>query len=256
MRLRDKVIVITGGAGGIGLASAELFLKEGAKGVHLVDLDKDALKEAASKLGETNYVSWTAADVSKAEDVKRYTHEAVKEYGKIDVLFLNAGIEGKVMPITEYPEELFDKLMAVNVKSLFLGMKYGFPELKKNGGGSVIITSSVAGHRGTPNVSAYITSKHATVGIMKTGALEGAADGIRVNSIHPSPVDNRMMRSLEEGFAPGSGADAKKGFEQAIPLGRYATNEEIANLALFMASDESSFITGAEYVVDGGMTAK
>jgi len=146
--------------------------------------------------------------------------------------------------------------MDVNVKSLFLGMKYGFPLLKENGGGSVIITSSVAGHRGTPNVSAYITSKHATVGITKTGALEGAADGIRVNSIHPSPVDNRMMRSLEEGFAPGAGAEAKKGFEQAIPLGRYATNEEIANAALFLASDESSFVTGTSIVVDGGMTAK
>ncbi len=256
MRVKDKVIVITGGAGGIGLASASMFLKEGARGVHLVDLDEIALREAAAGLADDDRVAWTAADVSKSQDVEKYTLDASSTFGRIDVLFLNAGIEGKVMPITEYPEELFDTLMAVNVKSLFLGVKYGAPELQKNGGGSILLTSSVAGLRGTPNVSAYITSKHAVVGFMKTAALELAADGIRVNSIHPSPVDNRMMRSLEDGFAPGEGAQARRSFEDAIPLGRYATNEDIASLALFLASDESSFVTGSAYVIDGGMTAK
>ncbi len=255
MRVKNKVIVITGGAGGIGLAAADLFLNEGAEGVHLVDLHEDALEEASRKLARPEKTAWTAADVSKSADVKRYTSDAMKRFGQIDVLFLNAGIEGKVMPLTDYPEELFDKLMAVNAKSLFLGLKFGFPYLKENGG-SVIITSSVAGFRGTPNVSGYITSKHATLGIMKTAALEGAPFGIRVNSIHPSPVDNRMMRSLEEGFAPGKATEAKQSFEKMIPLGRYATNEEIARLALFLASDESSFITGSSYTIDGGMTAK
>ena len=169
-------------------------------------------------------------------------------------MFANAGIEGVVKPLTEYPEEVYDKVLSVNVKGVWNTLRFTFPELEKSGGGSVIITSSVAGLRGTPNVMAYVTSKHAVTGSMKVAALEGAPKGIRVNSIHPSPVDNRMMRSLEEGFAPGEGEVAKEHFEQTIPLGRYANNDEIAKLALFLASDDSSFITGAQYPIDGGMT--
>lgn len=254
MRLKDKVAVITGGAGGIGLETANRFLAEGAEGILLVDLKEDQLKDAAKSL-ESDRVKFFQADVSKNDEVKAYTEKAIQEFGKIDVLFLNAGIEGVVKPLTEYPEDVYDKVLAVNVKGIWLGMKHAFPHLKENGGGSVIITSSVAGLQGTPNVMAYVTSKHAIIGSMKVGALEGAEDNIRVNSIHPSPVDNRMMRSLEEGFAPGGAEEAKKGFEQMIPLKRYANNKEIADLALFLASDESSFITGSTYSVDGGMTA-
>lgn len=253
MRLKEKYIVITGGAGGIGLATAQKMLDEGAGGILLVDLKEEALKEAASTLN-SDKVSFVDADVSTNEGVKKYTDKAVELFKKIDVLFLNAGVEGVVKPIEEYPEDTFDNVLGVNIKGVWLGMKHAFPHMKKSGGGSVIITSSVAGIQGTPNVSAYVTSKHGVIGLMKVGALEGAADKIRVNTIHPSPVDNRMMRSLEEGFAPGQAEEAKKGFEQMIPLGRYAKNEEIADLALFLASDESRFITGAQYVIDGGLT--
>ena len=253
MRLKNKVAIITGGAGGIGLETAKLFLNEGAKGVLLVDLDEEMLKDAAKGLDSDN-VAFFSADVSKSDEVKAYTEKAIEEFGQIDVLFLNAGIEGVVKPLTEYPEEMFDKVLDVNVKGVWLGMKHAFPHMKDTGG-SVIITSSVAGLQGTPNVMAYVTSKHATIGAMKVGALEGAEHNIRVNSIHPSPVDNRMMRSLEEGFAPGGAEEAKKGFEQMIPLGRYGKNEEIASLALFLASDESKFITGSTYAIDGGLTA-
>lgn len=255
MRLDKKVAIITGGAGGIGLATARRFLDEGAAGVHLVDLDPDALQSAASELAAEDRVAWTAADVSVDTDVARYTAEAMERFGRIDAVFLNAGIEGVVKPITDYPLEMYDKVMGVNVKGVWLGMRHAFPHLKAGGGGSIIITSSVAGMMGTPNVSVYTTSKHATVGLMRSGALEGAPDGIRVNSMHPSPVDNRMMRSLEEGFAPGGGEEARSGFEQMIPLGRYGTNEEMADLAVFLASDESRFITGAIIPIDGGMTA-
>jgi len=255
MRLEGRVAIITGGAGGIGLATARRFLDEGAAGVHLVDLSSDALETAATELDAPDRVGWSAADVSRSADVARYTREAEERFGRVDILFLNAGIEGVVKPMTEYPEELYDQVMAVNVKGVWLGMKHGFPVLGKRGGGSVIITSSVAGLMGTPNVSVYTTSKHATIGLMRSGALEGAPLGIRVNSIHPSPVDNRMMRSLEEGFAPGAGAEARTGFETRIPLGRYGTNEEMADLALFLASDESRFITGAVIPIDGGMSA-
>ncbi|WP_340105869.1 SDR family NAD(P)-dependent oxidoreductase [Rhodohalobacter sp. 8-1] len=253
-RIEGKVAVITGGAGGIGLETAKRFLNEGAKGILLVDIKEDQLKNAAKGL-ESDKVKFFRGDVSSSDDAKAYIEKAIQEFGRIDILFLNAGIEGVVKPLTEYPEEMFDKVLAVNVKSVWLGLKHAFPHMKENGGGSVIITSSVAGRQGTPNVMAYVTSKHAVVGSMKVAALEGAEHGIRVNSIHPSPVDNRMMRSLEEGFSPGSAEEAKKGFEEMIPLKRYADNADIANLVLFLASDESSFITGSAYSIDGGMTA-
>ena len=253
MRLNNKSVVITGGAGGIGLATAKKMLEEGAAGVLLVDLSEEALKKATAEM-DSDKVHYISADVTKSKDVKEYTDKAIELFNKIDVLFLNALIEGVVKPIEEYPEKTFDQVMSVNVKGVWLGMKHAFPHMKKNGGGSIMITSSVAGLQGTPNVSAYVTSKHAAIGAMKVGALEGAAHKVRVNTIHPSPVDNRMMRSLEEGFAPGGGEEAKKGFEQMIPLGRYANNEEIADLAVFLASDESKFITGSQYVIDGGLT--
>ncbi|WP_234567584.1 SDR family NAD(P)-dependent oxidoreductase [Rhodohalobacter sp. 614A] len=253
MRLKNQIAVITGGAGAIGRATAKRFLNEGAKGILLVDLDSNKLKNVIKSF-ESDRIKYFTADVSKSEDVEKYIRKAIREFGKIDILFLNAGIEGVVQPLTEYPEDVYDKVMAVNTKSVWLGMKYAFPHMIKNGGGSIIISSSVAGLQGTPQVMAYVTSKHAVIGSMRVAALEGAPHNIRVNTIHPSPVDNRMMRSLEEGFAPGAAEEAKKGFEKTIPLGRYASNDEIADLVLFLASDESRFITGATYTIDGGLT--
>jgi NAD(P)-dependent dehydrogenase (short-subunit alcohol dehydrogenase family) len=250
-RLDNKVAIITGGAGGIGKETAKHFLKEGAK-VLLVDLNEDELKKAKEALGADN-VYYVVADVSKAEDTEKYANKAKELFGKVDIFFNNAGIEGVVKPIGEYPVEEFDKVMAVNVRGAWLGMKYVIPLMKN--GGSIIITSSVAGLRGTPNVSPYVASKHALMGITKSLALEVAGDNIRVNAINPSPVDNRMMRSLEAGFSPDDAGSAKSQFEQMIPLGRYAENEDIANLVTFLASDESRFITGANYPIDGGMTS-
>lgn len=254
MRLTGKHAIITGGAGGIGLATARRFLAEDASGVLLVDLDETKLREAAHSL-DSERVAWEAADVGNSADVERYTQRAIDAFGGIDVLFLNAGIEGVVSPLEDYPEEIYDRVLRVNVKGVWLGLRHAFPHMKRNGGGSVIITSSVAGLGGTPNVMAYVTSKHAVIGSMRVAALEGAPHNIRVNTIHPSPVDNRMMRSLEEGFAPGKADEMKKTFTQNIPLGRYGSNEDMANLALFLASDESAFITGSTYAIDGGMTA-
>ncbi len=248
--LENKVAIITGGAGSIGKTTAKLFLEEGAK-VWLVDMNEEALKKTVDELGGKN-VKYTAADVTNAADVQRYVNDAVKSFGKIDVFFNNAGIEGVVKPIEDYPEEIFDKVIAVNVKGVWLGAKYVLPQM--NDGGSMILTSSVAGINGSPNVSAYITSKHAVVGIMRATAVEAASRKIRVNSVHPSPVDNRMMRSLEEGFAPGQAEAAKKELEKSIPLGRYAKPEEIGKLVLWLASDDSAFITGTTQVIDGGLS--
>ncbi|RRQ45176.1 SDR family NAD(P)-dependent oxidoreductase [Chryseobacterium sp. SC28] len=248
-RLANKVAVITGGSGAIGSTVAKLFLAEGAK-VVIVDINEDALSKVASDLNSPN-LSYIAADVTKASDVEKYAQHAVNTFGKIDVFFNNAGIEGVVKPLTEYPEDEFDKLINVNVKGVWLGLKYVLPQM--NDGGSVINTSSVAGLMGTANMIAYTASKHAVIGITRTAALEAAPRGIRVNSVHPAPVDNRMMRSLEDGFAPGAGETVKKNFEASIPLGRYANNDDIAKGVLFLASDESQFITGSKLVIDGGM---
>jgi len=251
-KLKNKVAIITGGAGSIGKTTAQLFLAEGAS-VLLVDLKEEELKKAAEELG-SKAVQYCVADVTQSADVQRYVTQAVDAFGKIDVFFNNAGIEGVVKPIIDYPEEMFDKVMAVNVRGVWLGNKYVLPHMKD--GGSIIITSSVAGLLGSPNVSAYITSKHASVGIMRATSVEAAPRKIRVNSIHPSPVDNRMMRSLEEGFSPGHGAEVKEQLELTIPLGRYAEPVDIAKLALFLASDDSQFITGTTQVVDGGMNVQ
>ncbi|MGN7824330.1 SDR family NAD(P)-dependent oxidoreductase [Chitinophaga sp. 22536] len=250
-RLENKVALITGGAGSIGQTTAKLFIEEGAK-VILVDLDESALQKVVSGLGPD--AAYITADVTVAAEVERYAREAVKKFGKIDIFFNNAGIEGVVKPITEFPEDVFDKVMAVNVKGVFLGCKYVLPQM--NEGASMIITSSVAGLGASPNFVAYTTSKHATLGIMKTAALEAAPRKIRVNSIHPSPVDNRMMRSIEEGYEPGKGEEMHKMFAAGIPLGRYAQPLEIAKLVLFLGSDDSQFISGAQYVIDGGSSAR
>ncbi|QQM29930.1 glucose 1-dehydrogenase [Martelella lutilitoris] len=251
-QLKDKVAIITGGSGGIGIATAKRMTAEGAK-VLLVDLDEDALKDAVAELGHDK-AAYAVADVTDPEQTQAYVTAAVEKFGKLDILIANAGIEGVVKPITDYPIEMFDKVLAVNVRGIFLGLKYAMPELKKTKG-NVVIMSSVAGLGGTPDVSAYITSKHALVGLMRTAALEGARDGIRVNSIHPSPVETRMMRSLEEGFAPGHGGEAKKGFAASIPLQRYAEPDEIADAVIYLASDQAKFVTGVRLPVDGGMTA-
>lgn len=251
-QLENKVAIITGGAGSIGKATAKLFLEEGAK-VLLVDIDETQLKEATNDLGSKN-VSFYIADVSKAIEVEGYVNEAVKLFGKIDVFFNNAGIEGVVKPIVDYPEDVFDKVMAVNVKGIWLGSKYVLPQM--NEGGSIIMTSSVAGILGFAGLGAYVTSKHAVVGIMRTLAIEAAPLKIRVNSVHPSPVNNRMMRSIEEGAAAGHGDEVQKQFEASIPLKRYAEPLEVAQLVLFLASDSSKYITGTTEVIDGGMSAQ
>lgn len=251
-QLENKVAIITGGAGSIGKATAKLFLEEGAK-VLLVDIDETQLKEATNDLGSKN-VSFYVADVSKAIEVEGYVNEAVKLFGKIDVFFNNAGIEGVVKPIVDYPEDVFDKVMAVNVKGIWLGSKYVLPQM--NEGGSIIMTSSVAGILGFAGLGAYVTSKHAVVGIMRTLAIEAAPLKIRVNSVHPSPVNNRMMRSIEEGAAAGHGDEVQKQFEASIPLKRYAEPLEVAQLVLFLASDSSKYITGTTEVIDGGMSAQ
>lgn len=249
-RLQGKVAVITGGAGGIGIAAAKRFVGEGAD-VLLVDLDEAALNAACQEIG-SNQVSYCVADVTRSEDNQRMIDVATERYGGVDIFLANAGIEGDVASILEYDEARFDQVMAVNVKGPFLGLKASIPALAARGGGSIIITSSVAGVRGAPGVAPYVTSKHAVIGMMKSAARECAAMNIRVNTVNPSPVETRMMRSLESGMNPDAPEQAKNAMEASIPLGRYAQPEDIANIMLFLASDDAQFITGSVYLADGG----
>ena len=252
-RLDGKVAVITGGAGGIGKEAGRMFVAEGAD-VLLVDVDEQALKSACDEIG-SNKVSYCVADVTSAEDNQTMIQTAEERYGGVDILLANAGVEGDVTSIVDYDEARFDQVMAVNVKGPFLGLKAAIPAIEKRGGGSIIITSSVAGINGAANVAPYVTSKHAVIGMMKSAAKECAAMNIRVNTVNPSPVETRMMRSLEEGFSPGQAAEAKQGMQDNIPLGRYAEPVDIAKIMLFLSSDDAEFLTGSVYMADGGSTA-
>jgi NAD(P)-dependent dehydrogenase (short-subunit alcohol dehydrogenase family) len=252
--LQGKTAIITGGAGGIGAATGRLFAREGAH-VVLVDRDEAQLR-AAVEAAESDRVSYCVADVSDEAQTRAYIDAAIERHGGLDVLFANAGIEGKVAPLTEVDSADFDRILGVNVRGVFLGIKHAMPMMAKRGGGSIIITSSVAGLVGFPGLGPYVTTKHAIIGLMRSAALEGAPMGVRVNTVHPGPIANRMMQSLETQSAPDAPQQAHAGFEALVPMGRYGTNEEIAAMTLFLASSASSYCTGNTFVADGGLVAR
>lgn len=251
-RLDGKVAIITGAANGIGAAAARRFAAEGAR---LVLVDRDAEKVAAMAASIGPVASHVVADVSREDDTQRYVAAAVERHGGFDILIANAGILGQVKPIAEYPVDVFDAVIAVNVRGVWLALRYAMPELARRGGGSIVVTSSTAGVRGSAGLGAYAASKHAVVGMMRTAALEGAATNIRVNSVNPSPVETAMIRELEAGLNPQSPDQGRRYLEGRSPLGRYAEPDEIAGLMLYLASDEARFITGTVHMIDGGRTA-
>ncbi len=248
--LEGKVCVVTGGAGSIGAATARVFLREGAR-VLLVDVQEAELRRLGDQIASEN-LGWSVADVTNATDVAAYVATARERFGKIDVLFSNAGTVGAIAPIAEYPEDVFDRVLAVHVKGAFLACKYGLPAM--NDGGSIVIMSSVAGVRADPGPYGYVTAKHAQVGLMRAVAKEAAARAIRVNSIHPGPVANAFQRDVEDKLSGVLGTNATAFFDERIPLGRHATPEEIAESVLYLASSQSGFTTGSTLIVDGGMS--
>lgn len=251
-RLAGKVALITGASGGIGFAAAQLFAREGAA-VVLVDLNEASLREAVAAIGAA--ATYIAADVAQPEQMRRAVDSAVERHGGLDIFVANAGIEGEILEIADCPVEQFDRVMAVNVRGVWLGAKYSIAAMRERGGGSIVITSSGAGVNGVPKMVPYSTSKHAVIGLMRSLAIECAKYNIRVNTVNPGPVETRMMRSIEEGRAPGAGERVKQRISQATPLQRYAQPDEIAAMMLFLASDEASYCTGGVYLVDGGGAA-
>lgn len=251
-RLTNKVALVTGAAGGIGAAAVARFVAQGAR-VMLVDRQHDALEAVASAYG---HMPFRVADVTQPEQMAACVQDACRQFGGLDIAVLNAGIEGEVKPITDYDVDVFDRVMAVNVRGVWLGLKYCIPAINQRGGGSIVITSSVAGLRGAAHMSAYCASKHAVIGLMRTAAAECAAANIRVNTVNPAPIETRMMRSLETGLVPADPEAAKAVIAQRIPLQRYGAPQDVADLMLFLASDESRYCTGGIYTVDGGMSCQ
>jgi NAD(P)-dependent dehydrogenase (short-subunit alcohol dehydrogenase family) len=248
-RLADKVAFITGGAGSIGLATARAFVAEGAH-VLIADLDATALQQAAGELGDD--VAWAVTDVTDPSQVEAAVGQTVEEFGRLDCAFANAGVFGVVAPVAAYPVDVFNRVMAVNVTGSFLVAQSALRVMEP--GGSLIINSSVVGLTSDQGIAAYATSKHALVGLMRTAAKEVASKGIRVNTIHPGPTDNAFQHTIEIAAIGASEQEAAKVFEQMIPLARHAEPGEIAQAVVFLASDESRFMTGHTLTVDGGLS--
>jgi 3alpha(or 20beta)-hydroxysteroid dehydrogenase len=245
-RFSGKVVVITGGAGGIGRATAVRFASEGAR-VVLVDLAAPALALSVGAVERAGgEVLAVEADVTKLAHVERYAAAAVKTFGGIDVFFNNAGVLGALKPLVDYPEEVFDRVIAVNLKGVWLGMKVVVPLLRARGGGAIVNTASIAGLRGSPNIIAYTASKHAVVGMTRAASLELARHGIRVNAVCPAPIETPMAQLLDTG---------RERLTATIPMRRYGSPEEVAALVAFLASADAAYVTGAIYTVDGGAMA-
>ena len=202
---------------------------------------------------DTKRIIGIEADVSKDADVKNYVNETMSVYGRIDTLFNNAGIEGSISSLENYEEEIFDRVVQVNIKGVWLGMRYCADAMRQSGGGSIINTASAAGLMATPSLIAYGASKHAVIGMTKSASIELAPAGIRVNAVCPGVINTRMMRSIEEQTIPDNPEEYIKAVSEKTPLGRYGEPEEVAGLVAFLASDEATYITGSSYVIDGGL---
>ena len=247
MRLKDKVALITGAGSGIGLQTVLLFAKEGAS-IVAVDVNEQAAQDAAKRVKNAIAVR---ADVSKAADCERMVAAAEKQFGKLNVMFNNAGImHGKDDDAMSTPEEIWDLTLDINAKGVFLGCKYGIPALQRAGGGSIINTASFVARMGaaTPQV-AYTASKGAVLAMTRELAVIHARQNIRVNALCPGPLKTELLMAFLN-------TEAKKQRRLVhIPMGRFGEAEEIAKAALFLASDDSSYVTGTDFLVDGGITA-
>jgi len=242
-RLRGKVALVTGTGSGIGSAIAERFIAEGAK---VVAVDISGNQNAVAKTLGPNCVPFQA-DVSKSTDVQSMLAAAVSKFGGLHILCNNAAIEGHMAPVGEYPEDEWDKVIAINLRSVFLGMRYGIPLMLKSGGGSIVNTASMAAMVAFPTMAAYCAAKGGVKQLTKTAAVEYADKGIRANAICPGTINTAITKALPPEYI--------KAIINANPVKRIAEPVEVAHLAVFLASDESSFITGTEITIDGGYTA-
>jgi len=247
-KLERKIALITGAASGIGRASAVLFAQEGAA-VVVADIDRRGGEETVKQIVTAGGVSiFVPVDVTRADSVREMVEAAASRFGRLDILFNNAGIGGDYAPLAQCAEESFDRVIAVNLKGVFLGMKFGIPVILEGGGGVVINTASVAGIVGTPGFPAYAASKGGVIQLTKVAALDYAARNVRVNCLCPGVVDTPILRMVP--------ARNRKSASSLHPMVRMAQPQEIARAALFLAGEDSSFATGGAFVIDGGFTAQ
>ncbi len=251
-RLEGKTAILTGATGGIGSATAKKLLREGAS-VMIAGRDGGRLEETAKALDNADRAATCTGQPAVEADVEALFAATKERFGSVDIVIANAGAEGKVMPIHLTSVEDFEAVQRANVTSVFLAIKHAAAAMDK--GGAVIATASVAGEVGVAGIGAYSASKHAINGLVKVAALELAQAGIRVCSVAPAPIDNAMMQSIEGQASPDDPSLARSGFTSLIAMGRYGTNDEVANMIAFLASDEASYCTGSAFAVDGGFLA-
>ena len=250
----ERVALVTGAAGGIGRAVC-VRLAQGGWSVLATDLPTASCEETLRAVRAVGGEGVTLEqDVTRASGWKTVVGTAKDRWGRLDALVNNAGIEGVVAPFENSPEEAFDRVMAVNVKGVFLGIQACLPILRERGGGSVVNVASVAGLVGDPNIAPYIASKHAVLGLTRSAALSAAAEGVTVNAVCPSPIETRMMRALEKGMSDESPDVIRASIAGSIPMGRYGSPEEVASMVAFLVGEEARFVTGSIHTVDGGMT--
>lgn len=250
-----KTALITGAAAGIGRATALKFASEGAK-VMVSDVNISGMKETVNLIEKSGGTAQSiAADVTKSKEVKDMISQTIKSFGALDCAVNNAGIEGFIKPFTDNPEANFDKIIAVNIKGVFLCMQEELAYMKDHGGGTIVNLSSIAGLIGFPGLSAYVASKHAVNGLTKNGALEFAKDNIRVNSVCPGGIDTRMLDSLADQSTGGEQSSSEM-MAPLHPMGRIGTPEEVAELIVWLSCPRASFVTGAHIPVDGGFVAQ
>ena len=253
-RLDGKVAIVTGATGGIGAATATLFLQLGAR-VMLVARSADKLAATIDRLKPAGEVAGSIAEATDEHAFAAAVAATLDQFGGLDILIANAGTEGSAKPVDLLSSDEFDEVLRINVTGVWLAMKHCIAPMKARGGGSIVALSSIAGCIGFPAMSAYIASKHAVYGLVKTAALELGPSDIRVNAVGPGPIDNRMMDSLHNQLAPDDPFALRGGVEASIAMRRYGTNEEVAHLLAFLASDASSYCNGAMYLIDGGYVA-
>ncbi|MBX5440853.1 MAG: SDR family oxidoreductase [Solirubrobacteraceae bacterium] len=250
-----RTALITGAAGGIGRATALRFAAEGAR-LHLVDNDPVGLGETldAVRAGGAPAATQTVADVTQPEHVAGYVEAALQAHGRIDAFFNNAGIEGPVAPLAEYPLDGYEAVIAVNLTGVFLGLRHVLPVMLEQGSGAIVNTGSLASERGLPGTAVYNATKHAVLGLTRTAAAEVGAAGVRVNAVLPGMIDTRMLRTLAGEL--GGEVDAGLAFmSQVAPQQRTGRPEEVAAVVTFLCSDDASFVNGVGWPVDGGALA-